>query len=243
MAQRTAIEVAELERLLRAQWLRLRDWIDSLDLALDTEPSVLAGWTVAELVAHLGRSMAPLADTTPAPQGTVPLTLAEYVGTYPGRAEEIRDLVREVAQQIADNPLPAVEQMAADALAQLAVLRTLGPDPVVQARRGPVRLSTMVVSRLLELVVHGDDLLRSTRLLAQGDPGPLEAGAVVVVADALLGVLVERGGWALEVADAVTWLRLACGRTPLEPATLLAALRPAHPGDSLPDLGQLLPLL
>ena len=54
------IELAALENLLRAQWLRLRDWVDRLDLAVDTEPSVLAGWTVAELVAHLGRAMAAL---------------------------------------------------------------------------------------------------------------------------------------------------------------------------------------
>src|SRR5665811_1162775 len=100
------IELAALENLLRAQWLRLRDWVDRLDLAVDTEPSVLAGWTVAELVAHLGRAMAALTPAQPTPPGTVPLTLAEYVGTYPGRSAEIRELVRDVAAQIASDPLP-----------------------------------------------------------------------------------------------------------------------------------------
>src|SRR5665811_2141159 len=76
-------------------------------------------------------------------------------------------------------------------------------------KRQPVLLSTMVTSRLLELVVHADDLVRSTRLVAPGDPGPLEAGAVTVVADALLDVLVDRGGWAVEVVDPIAWLRLA----------------------------------
>lgn len=239
----SAIEVLELERLLRAQWLRLRDWVERLDLALDTEPSVLGGWTVAELVAHLGRSLSPLADAQLAPSGTIPMTLAEYVGTYPGRADEIRENVRELAVEISHDPLAAVEAMADAAFAQLGQLRDLAPDPVVQARRGPVLLSTMITSRLLELVVHADDLVRSTRLVAQGDPGPLEAGAVAVVADALLDVLVARGGWRMEVVDAVGWLRLACGRVPLEPAALRAALQPEHTGDSLPDLGRLLPLL
>ena len=165
------------------------------------------------------------------------------LGTYPDRAAEIRDHTARLAATIAHDPLPSVERMAEAAFAQLAHLRTLGPDPVVLARRGPVLLSTMVTSRLLELVVHGDDLVRSTRLLAQGDPGPLEAGAVAVVADALLDVLVARGGWRVEVLDPVGWLRLACGRAPLDPLALQAALQPAHPGDSLPDVGRLLPLL
>lgn len=239
----SATEVDELERLLRAQWLRLRDWVDRLDLAADTEPSVLGGWNVAELVAHLGRSLGALTEAGAAPAGEAPLTLAEYVGTYPNRAAEIREHTAELAATIAHDPLPAVERMADAAFARLEHLRTLGPDPVVLARRGPVLLSTMVTSRLLELVVHGDDLVRSTRLLAQGDPGPLEAGAVAVVADALLDVLVARGGWRVEVLDPVGWLRLACGRVPLSPPALLAALQPAHPGDSLPDVGRLLPLL
>lgn len=237
------IELVALENLLRAQWLRLRDWVDRLDLAVDTEPSVLAGWTVAELVAHVGRAMDALTPAQPAAPGTVPLTLAEYVGTYPGLAADIQETTRQIAAQIAPDPLPAVERMAEAAFAQLSVLRDLGADPVVQARRGPVLLSTMVTSRLLELVVHADDLVRSTRLVAPRDPGPLEAGAVAVVADALLDVLVDRGGWAVEVVDPIAWLRLACGRVPLDAQTLPAALQPAHTGDSLPDLGTYLPLL
>jgi len=237
------IELVALENLLRAQWLRLRDWVDRLDLAVDTEPSVLAGWTVAELVAHVGRAMDALTPAQPAAPGTVPLTLAEYVGAYPGRAADIQETTRQIAAQIAHDPLPAVERMAEAAFAQLSVLRDLGADPVVQARRGPVLLSTMVTSRLLELVVHADDLVRSTRLVTPGDPGPLEAGAVAVVADALLDVLVDRGGWAVEVVDPIAWLRLACGRVPLDARTLPAALQPAHTGDSLPDLGTYLPLL
>ena len=239
----SATEVLDLEHLLRAQWLRLRDWVDRLDLAVDTEPSVLNGWTVAELVAHLGRSLDALTTAPPSPPGPVPLTLAEYVGTYPDRAEEIRDATRDIAATIAHDPLPAVERMAEAAFAQLGQLRDLGPDPVVQARRGPVLLSTMVTSRLLELVVHADDLVRSTRLLAQGDPGPIEAGALAVVADALLDVLQDRGGWSVEVVDPVAWLRLACGRVPFAPDAVHAALRPVHTGDSLPDLGRSLPLL
>jgi len=49
--------------------------------------------------------------------------------------------------------------MAAAAFARLAVL---GPhDRVVQTRRAPMMLSDMIITRLIELVVHGDDLARS----------------------------------------------------------------------------------
>ena len=40
-------ELGILENLLRAQWLRLRDWVDERELATSDAPSVLDGWTVA----------------------------------------------------------------------------------------------------------------------------------------------------------------------------------------------------
>jgi uncharacterized protein (TIGR03083 family) len=241
-APRTGLDVIALENLLRAQWLRLRGWVTELELADEHRPSALDGWTVAELVAHLGRAMGSLTGAQPAPPGTVPLTLAEYVGGYPDRAAEIAASTRETAAEIADDPLPAIDRMVEQAFAQLAVLRDLGADPVVQARRGPILLSELVVSRILELVVHGDDLARSAGRSLPGQ-SPLEPAAVTVVADTLLEILLDRGGWSVETVDPVAWIRLACGRVPLESAALSAALRPAHTGDSLPDLGRHLPLL
>ena len=59
--------------------------------------------------------------------------------------------------------------------AAFARLDELGPDDlVVQARRGPVLLSTMAVSRVVELVVHADDLARSVpaRARTRWTPAP-----------------------------------------------------------------------
>ena len=236
-------ELATLENLLRAQWLRLRDWVDERDLALDTAPSVLPGWTVAEVVAHLGLAMGALTRAQPGPPDAEPLTFASYVTSYPGSADDIADRTRTLASETRDGPLPAVEAMVAEGLAQLQVLRDLGADPVVLARRGPVRLSTLVLTRLLELVVHGDDLARSVGGVAPGTLGPLEPGAVEVVAEALRQALVETGGPDLEVADALAWTRLACGRVPATPDAVGAALRPRHLGDGMPEVTGLLPLL
>lgn len=236
-------ELVTLENLLRAQWLRLRDWIDERELAHSAAPSVLPGWTVAELVAHVGMAMGPVSNAQPAPPDAEPLTFAGYVTTYPASATDIAERTRRLADDTRDGPLPAVERMVEEALSHLVVLRDLGPDPVVTSKRGPVRLTTLVLTRLLELVVHGDDLARSAPGGAPATLGPLEPGALQVVAEALREALAETGGPDLEVVDALAWVRLACGRAPATADAVTAALRTRHLGDSLPAVADLLPLL
>ena len=239
-------DLSTATRLLERQWTTLRTWlgwiIDDDDEGLwptPDSPSVLPGFTIAELTAHLGRAMDALAVTQAAEPGTVPLTLAEYLGTYPDRAKEIAQVTRELAAEIAPAPLAAVDEMAAAAFARLA---ELGPeDRVVQARRAPITLSDMVVSRLIELVVHGDDLARSV----PPRPGerPVDAGALQFVAEALLDIVVTRGGWSLELVDPLLWVRLATGRIPYDVDRLSLAVRARFTSDSVPDLGRILPLL
>jgi uncharacterized protein (TIGR03083 family) len=231
-------ELAAARTALHEQWDRLRSWVeDVVDDDVADAPSVLAGWTVAELVAHLGRAMEALAVCVPVPDGTVPLTLAEYVGTYSDRAADIAETTRALAVEISHDPLAEVDGRARAAFAQLDAL---GPDDcVVQARRGPVLLSTMTVSRVLELVVHADDLARS---VPRG-PDPVDPGALTLVADALLEIVVARGGWSLEIADARTWVRLAAGRQPYDVDVLADALHPRYTSDGVPDLGRMLPIL
>lgn len=235
---RGTTDLTTLEDLLRAQWIRLRTWVGELDGATLARPSTLPGWSVADLVAHLARSLDALAACQPAEAGTVPASLGEYVRQYRGDAEHIARVTRETADEIADDLLGGLDAHAAAALAQLQQLRDVVPDPVVRARRGPILLSDMVMTRLVELVVHADDLARST-----GRRAPIEPAALDAVAGALLGVVVERGGWDLEVRDASTWLRLATGREPYDTDLLTAALAARHTSDSVPDLGAMLPLL
>ncbi|MHB1489281.1 mycothiol-dependent maleylpyruvate isomerase [mine drainage metagenome] len=222
---------------LHRQWDLLRGWIEDLDPDVGNRGSVLGGWNVAELIAHLGRAMEALAVVEAAPDGTVPLTLAEYLGTYAGRAAQISEVTRQLASEIAHDPLGEVDRRAAQAFRRID---ELGVDQVVQARRGPVRLTEMVVSRVIELVVHADDLARS---LPQVVAQPVDRGALDLVAQTLLDIVVARGGWDLEVADPRLWLRLAAGRTPYDVDVLAQALRPVYTSDGVPDLGRLLPVL
>ncbi|OZB50359.1 MAG: hypothetical protein B7X40_02590 [Cellulomonas sp. 14-74-6] len=239
-----ATEIALLTETLARQWRRVRTWVgDAVGDDVRGEPSVLPGWTVAELVAHLARAMDALAICVPANPGTAPATFAEYLGSYPDRAEEVAETARIIARQIEDAPLVWADARAAAALNEA---EALGPnDVVVQGRRAPVLLSTMLVSRVLELVVHADDLLRSVRRARGSDaaPDPVDPVALNLVAEELLSIVVARGGWDLEVADARTWLRLAAGRVPYDVDTLTRALRPRFASDAVPDLGRMLPLL
>jgi uncharacterized protein (TIGR03083 family) len=235
-----ATDLATTDHLLRTQWLRLREWLEDLDDDATAAPSVVPGWTVAEIVAHVGRVMDALAVTQPADGDGRPVSLGAYLALTVDRAERIDTITRELAQQITDDPLAALDRHAEDAFAQLQVLRALAPDPVVRTRVAEIRLSDLVLSRLLELVVHGDDLDRS--LPAQ--PGDIVIDdAVEAVSEALLEITAARGGWELEVVEPRAWVRLACGRTPLDAGSIGAAVRPRYTSDATPDLTGVLPLV
>ena len=222
--------------LLHTQWDRLRDWIPAI--VDDQEPSVLDGWTVADLVAHVGRSLSLTAGIIAAPEGTLPVSLGAYVGQYPSRAGEIAEGSRRLAAEIAEDPLAAIDSIAAEAFARLDELK--GAEVVIPPSRPPLRLADIITTRLLELVVHADDLERSVDL-----PGasPVEDDALDLVANELLQIVVARGGWSLEVAEPLLWVRLACGRVRYDVDLVAAALRPTYASDSVPDLELELPLL
>ena len=210
---------------LRAQWPVLRAWVDRVESGGDEvtgRPSALPGWTVAELVAHVGRGMDALTAVRPADPATVPQTLAEYLGGYAAGAATIAATTRTLAAEIAPDPLLHVDRMAQAAFDHLDAL---GGDRVVLARRGPIALTDMVVSRVVELVVHADDLVRS---VPGSDPADaVEPGSLHLVAASLLRVLEERGGPRLTVVDPLAWVRVACGRVPVDAAALEAAVRTA----------------
>ncbi len=238
-----ATELTAIDDVLRRQWLRLRAWVGGLDPRTLRRESSVAGWTVAELVAHLGRGLDALAGVQPTPAGTVPLSLGEYVGAYRHGADEIDRLTRELAEHLGEDPTPGLDALAEKAFAQVGQLRELGSDPVVQGLRGPIHLSDMLVSRLVELVVHGDDLVRSLGRPVAAADGPLDPDAVRLVAEALLEVVVDRGGWDLELLEPLGWVRLATGRVPYDTGALTSALQARHTSDSVPDLGTMLPVL
>ncbi|NRQ50177.1 maleylpyruvate isomerase N-terminal domain-containing protein [Aeromicrobium stalagmiti] len=199
--------------LLQDQWTALRAWIGESGL-LDhrDDPSVLEAWNVHELVTHLGRSF--LALTLLGPErGAEPQPLGSYLGAYAASAQEIADGTTELARSLRADVLGGIDNCARLGFRSLERLRA----DVVRGPRGPITLDDFVLTRLIELVVHGDDLARSVPQVA---PAPLLDGPVEAVSAALAGVYEAANGTTPQVGDRLDWIRRATGRVASDDAAL-----------------------
>jgi uncharacterized protein (TIGR03083 family) len=253
------VDLAAARDALDAQWVLLRTWVGRLPREAYAVPSALEGWTVGDLIAHLVRSLQPLADLQ-AGGGVQPVSIAVYVTGYGPAASQILEGTREIARSLDDfgAGLDAVWT------SQRPVVDELRAGQVVVATRGPIRAGDLVATRVLELVVHADDLARS---LPDVEPPGLDRGALGLVVRLLLGILTERSpGRSVEVRvppygvvqcvagprhtrgtpanvvemDALTWVRVAAGRVPWAQAVQAGDVRASGERS---DLSALLPLL
>ncbi|WP_157963824.1 maleylpyruvate isomerase N-terminal domain-containing protein [Actinocorallia populi] len=195
------------DALLADQWYAIRAWAASPPVVQRIQaPSVLEGWTVRDLLAHLGRSFTAVEAARPAPEAEL-RTVLEYVTGYAEAAGEIAQGTRELAATLDREFFSGLDELARRGLTALSRL----PDPVVRGPRGVLRRADFVTTRLLELVVHGDDLTRS---LPDLEPVPLLPEAVELVAATLAAAYRERTGNPSPTRDAITWIRAAAGRVP-----------------------------
>jgi hypothetical protein len=205
--------VVTKEELLRSQWSALRGWIESSGLLQHAqEQSVLEAWNVHELITHLGRSFLEIPVLGPAP-GAQPRSLREILVDYEGAALEIADGTKQLARSFADDVLAGIDNCARLGFRALDGLRT----DVIRGRQGAITRDDFIVTRLIELVVHGDDLARSVPQIVAP---PLLDAPVATVSGAFAQVYAEATGRAPEVADHLEWLRAATGRVPSEDSAL-----------------------
>lgn len=193
------------EELLRSQWAALRGWIESSGLLLHSqEQSVLEAWNVHELVTHIGRSFLDLPVLGPAP-GAEPRTIREYISDYGAAARDIADGTKQLARSFSGDVLAGIDNCARLGFRALDALRT----DVVRGPRGAITRDDYIVTRLIELVVHGDDLARS---VPEIPAPPLLDASVELVSGALANAYAEVTGREPEIENQLDWIRIATGR-------------------------------
>jgi uncharacterized protein (TIGR03083 family) len=230
-----ASKLATVRTAYAAQQRNVTDWLLELPPDIWKRASRLEGWSVRELGFHVTDMTGIVVRALAA--GAVrdkPLTIAAYTSAWPSAAPEIAQRDRDAASGL--TPGDVLVNAARARADLLAALDATPGDPVVSARRGPLRLSDLMITRVNELVVHSLDLSAS---VPEVDPVRLDPAALGVATRMLTGILAERvPGHSVELrvppyaavqcvagprhtrgtppnvveVDAMTWVELACGR-------------------------------
>lgn len=249
---------ATIVAALTTQVEAVRATVRSLRSSQLDQPTRLAGWTVRELVAHLTLVVDGLPRHLLEPEPAKPeLTLTGWALSTAAAAAKIDADTRALAAS--GSPFgdldTAVRRFS-------AALPYATKDRVIVTRVGPMDVADYLVTRLVELVVHSDDLTDATRLDILTDRQGL-----AVTTRLLTDALVARApGGAVELrvppfaavqcvagprhtrgtppsvveADARTWIRLATGRLSWSDARSRGLLQAS--GERC-DLSDLLPVL
>jgi uncharacterized protein (TIGR03083 family) len=246
-----------------AQQHHVVDWLTALPAEAWNQPSRLGSWSVLQLALHVtdmtGVVVRALAQG-PVPEK--PLTIAAYVSAWAGAGEEIAQRERDKSDGLDRDAVLANAAQAKTDL--LAALDAETDNPVIKGRRGPLRLSDLMVTRVNELVVHSIDLSASLPELPAVE---LDRGALGIATRMLTGIIAERTqGRSVELrvppyaavqcvegprhtrgtppnvveVEPVAWIELATGRLVWSDA--LADGRIAASGDRA-DLSPYLPVL
>ena len=244
-----------------AQSATLLDWLDGVPDTDFARPSVLAGWDVRMLTAHVLLTHRGLIARVTDPDPGPPIPIPEYVRSYRPAATAIAETTLGTAGDLSPRELIAATRALPSAS---ATLDGLAPNAVIRGGRGPTTIGDWLATRLIELVVHTDDLSRS---LPERAAAALEPAALAAVTRTLAEILAAQApGRSVELrvppfiavqavagprhtrgtpanvieTDPLTWLRLATGRLAWSDA--LGAGRVAASGIRA-DLAEQLPLL
>lgn len=166
----------------------VHDWFTELEPEAYGRETVLPGWDTRALLAHVDQLLEGLLTVLARPTRDAPLTNAVLVGRY---AEAAATMSRRVLDHAAAYEPPALlDRLAATLERASAVLGSSEPVPAaVSSARGPVTPADLVASRVVELVVHSDDL---SRTFSEREPVPLLRPALGVASRTLTNVLATR---------------------------------------------------
>ena len=242
---------------LRAQGQALIESFSRLDPEAFDLPSVLPDWDVRTLLGHLVLVYTGCTRTLATSSDEAALPVHEFVRRYRRDVDAIAGSTLEITGD--RTPAELIDALAAavDALPAEA-----GPNRVLAGARGPIAVIDWLTTRLIEVLVHTDDLNRSVPMAVPQLRSPLGT-ATRVLADILAA---QAPGRSVEVrippfvavqaiagprhtrgtppnvveTDPLTWLRLATGRTGWAAAVADGSVRASG---LRADLSEHLPLL
>ena len=255
MTARTTAALATL----RAQGVALADWFAALPPADFARATVLGEWDVRTLLGHLvvvyeggNRALG-----RPTAERAVPA--AEHVRRYRRDEAQIAEKTAVATGNRTPDELIEALRAAVDEIPAEAA----GTQTVIGGR-GPIGVHDWIVTRIVEVVVHCDDLTRS---LPEHEPVSLERAALATAVRTLAEILAAQApGRSVELrvppfvavqaiegprhtrgtpanvveTDPVTWLRLATGRVPFAEAVAQGTVQASG---NRADLTPHLPLL
>ncbi|MDQ2796665.1 MAG: sterol carrier family protein [Actinomycetota bacterium] len=229
-----------------AQCVLAADWLTGLAAETFAAPSVLPGSDIRNLVGHLVLVREGLVQQLGTRETSTPVPVAAFVARYRPAAAAIDERTRQTTAEHSPAELIArlrdVDPIAA--AANGATDRT-----VIRAARGPITALDWVHTRLVELVVHSDDLSRS---VPQRPPIELARPALATAVRTLAEILTAQApGRSVEIrippfvavqaiegprhtrgtppnvveTDPITWLRLATGRVQFKDAEASGSVR------------------
>lgn len=263
-AGRVDKQLSKLVASLMAQARQLYNFLDGVGPDDFERDSILPGWDVRTLTGHLVLSQIGTLRLLDQPAEESPLPAADFISHY---RRDVAAIDAAAGEFIGDHSGQQLTRRLRRLIPDVES-RLTGPLPrMIDTPRGPVRTRDFLRTRVVELVVHADDLSRS---LADHDPVVLDRNALGDCTRTLAELMAERHpGRSLEVrmppfaavqcgtdepgpthtrgtppnvveTDPLTFIRLATGRLPWAEARALGIISASG---TRADLSGLLPVL
>ena len=241
-------------------------WLHNLSTEIFERPSVLPDWSVRQLAGHLVLVHTGLVRSLDQPSTQPALPISEFVTRYRRDVEMIMAATLDVSAGLTGEEVVARFDSAVDDLAA-RLSAGVQMSQVITTPRGPTTTEDFLATRIVELVVHTDDLNRS---VSTETPAALQRSALARCTRTLAAILAGRHpGRSVEVrvppyaavqcaigdpgpthtrgtppnvveTDPVTFLRLATGRVNWVDIVASGAI---HASGLRADLAPVLPLL
>jgi uncharacterized protein (TIGR03083 family) len=253
------------QQALLEQSRTVLEWLRGLTPEAFERASVLPGWSVRQLAGHLVLVHTLARHSLDQPTKEPALPSHEYVKRYRRDVEMIMAATLEASEALAG---PEVVARLGSAIDDLAIRLDAGVrlPQVIIGPRGPITIEDYLATRIVEVVVHTDDLNRS---LTEAAPAELHRSALSRCTRALASILAcQHPGRSVEVrvppyaavqcatsdpgpthtrgtppnvveTDPLTFLRLATGRIAWADAVAGGTI---HASGLRADLAPMLPL-